>query len=403
MDGILDVIEAGFTDANYDGKIDGAFNSKGWSVIVAALVSLNLPNTDGSGRINVYDIDSDNDGIPDNVEGMTTNGYLLPANLDSDSDGLDNSYDNFVGFGGNGINPPDKDGDTIPDYLDSDTDSDGLSDIIEGNDLNFNNQQDDNVTLTGIDTDDDGLDDRFDNDNSSAKGTSAYMGNGGTTSGDSPPGSITTVQQTAVSSLNGCITERDWRCVYYILHCETITFKVKAQLPTVYLEWDVLCKQEVDYFIVERSIEGVVFSARQTIIGKRTENETESYASTDVISGISAKFIYYRLKIVNRTGRIRYSQVISIALNTEPIKQLIVSPNPVRDQIQLSIQSEKQTKAEIVISDNYGKTLYRTSQNLIKGINNFGYTEIKNWQAGAYFIRVNNGEAILTKQFILLK
>lgn len=50
---------------------------------------------------------------------------------------------NFNGFGGDGIHPVDTDGGIVPDYLDSDTDNDGLIDRIEGNDLNLNGQQDD--------------------------------------------------------------------------------------------------------------------------------------------------------------------------------------------------------------------------------------------------------------------
>lgn len=115
---------------------------------------------------------------------MSTLSYLLPSGNDTDNDGIDNTYDNFNGFGGDGIHPVNTDGDLLPDYLDSDTDGDGLIDRIEGNDLNLNYLPDDNVTLTGIDTDGDGLDDRFDNLNSSHKGTSARMGNGGSTTGD---------------------------------------------------------------------------------------------------------------------------------------------------------------------------------------------------------------------------
>ncbi len=85
-------------------------------------------------------------------------------------------------FGGDGIHPVDTDADTQADYLDTDTD--GLIDRVKGTDLNLNGLPDDNVTLTGIDTDDDGLDNRFDNNNSGAEATSAYMGNGGTTSGE---------------------------------------------------------------------------------------------------------------------------------------------------------------------------------------------------------------------------
>ena len=178
--------------------------------------SFTLLNTDGVARANPYDIDSDDDGIPDNIEGLTTNGYLFPTYADTDGEGIDNAYDNFAGFGGDGIHPVDRDSDSTPDYLDFDTDNDGLVDIIEGNDFNLNGLRDDLVTLTGIDTDGDGLDDRFDNNNTNIKGTSAYMGTGGSLTGDVAPGSRTMVQRTTVAAGVGCGTERDWRCLFYV-------------------------------------------------------------------------------------------------------------------------------------------------------------------------------------------
>ncbi|MCB0775289.1 MAG: hypothetical protein KDB99_03075, partial [Chitinophagaceae bacterium] len=96
-DGITDVKEAQFTDANWDGRVDGAVDVNGRNTALAALSSLSLPNTDGTGGINAFDIDSDDDGIPDNIEGLITNSYLLPSGLDSDGDGIDDSYDNFSG------------------------------------------------------------------------------------------------------------------------------------------------------------------------------------------------------------------------------------------------------------------------------------------------------------------
>ena len=398
MDGITDVIEAGFTDANFNGIIDGAFNSKGWSTTVAAMGSLSLPNTDASGRVNVYDIDSDDDGIPDNVEGLPTNNYLLPANTDTDSDGLDNSYDNIVGYGGNGINPVDTDGDTIPDYLDSDTDGDGVDDIIEGNDFNLNGEADDNVTLTGIDTDNDGLDDRFDANNSTAEGTSAYMGNGGSFTGDASPGSITTVQKTPAIT-----TDRDWRAIFYLLDCDYTSFKAVLQKDQVILDWIVFCRQRIKYFEIERSFDGRVFTSIQIMQALPDLQETINYTTSDNISGINNNIIYYRLKAVGETGRIKYSEMIAVRLNKTYIKQLLISPNPVIGPLQLSIQSEKQLPVEIIFANAYGKTLYQTRENLINGINNLTYTEVKNWQPGTYFIMVNTGEAILTKQFVLLK
>ena len=89
------------------------------------------------------------------------------------------------------------DGDGTPDYRDLDTDSDGAADIIEGNDFNLNGIADDLITLTGLDTDGDGLDNRFDSLNSvtNIKGTSYRLGNGGILTGDATPGTRSPVQK----------------------------------------------------------------------------------------------------------------------------------------------------------------------------------------------------------------
>jgi hypothetical protein len=400
MDGILDVIEAGFADANFNGIIDGTFNSKGWSTTVAAMGSLSLPNTDANGKVNVYDIDSDNDGIPDNVEGLPTLGYLLPANLDSDGDGLDNSYDNVSGFGGNGINPVDTDGDTIPDFRDTDTDSDGQADIKEGNDYNLNGIADDPYGLSGLDTDGDGLDDTFDANNSSAEGTSAYMGNGGVIGGDASPGSNTMVQKTPPSA-----PDRDWRNIFFLLDCDFTTFKavLQNQGKTVLLDWTVYCRQRIEHFEIERSIDGVSFTSIKTVLAQPVLREITAYNTTDDISLLNDKIIYYRLKIRGETGRIKYSSVIFVRTNSDLINEILVAPNPVKESLHLGIKTEKSLHIDISITNVSGRVMLRSVQTLFPGINNISYDEVKNWEKGIYLLFVNTGDAILTRKFIILK
>ena len=62
-DGIVDVIEAGLPDANFNGIVDGVIANNGWSVSVSAMGALVLINTDGSGNPDYLDIDADDDGI----------------------------------------------------------------------------------------------------------------------------------------------------------------------------------------------------------------------------------------------------------------------------------------------------------------------------------------------------
>jgi hypothetical protein len=87
-DGISDVVESGGVDANADGRQDGAdANHDGIVDTVVATApgghALPRPDTDGDGTIDALDLDSDNDGISDQLEGR----------LDSDHDGIPDSLD----------------------------------------------------------------------------------------------------------------------------------------------------------------------------------------------------------------------------------------------------------------------------------------------------------------------
>ncbi|MBF4983367.1 hypothetical protein FNJ87_03140, partial [Nonlabens mediterrranea] len=91
-------------------------------------------DSDGDGIPDWFDQDSDNDGIPDNVEAQLTDGYINPSGVDADGNGLDDAYESTPGTG-EGITPVNTDGSDNPDYLDEDSDNDGVPDSIEGFDF----------------------------------------------------------------------------------------------------------------------------------------------------------------------------------------------------------------------------------------------------------------------------
>ena len=108
---------------------------------------------------NRLDIDSDNDGITDNVEAQATGSYIAPSGVDIDGDGLDDAYDadttSTDAALSQGLTPIDTDGDGFADYVDFDSDNDGLSDAEERGDGGPT------VILSTVDTDGDGLIDQF--------------------------------------------------------------------------------------------------------------------------------------------------------------------------------------------------------------------------------------------------
>jgi len=140
-DGILD----SFEDLNLDGDNDSATD---------------ITDTDGDGIPDYLDIDSDDDGIPDNVEAQTSVDYIAPADTDSNGNGIDDAYEVSGVFG---IFPVDTDGDSLPDYLDEDSDNDNIPDNIEAHDFDQDGIADN--LFTGSDEDSDGLDDGYEGSN----------------------------------------------------------------------------------------------------------------------------------------------------------------------------------------------------------------------------------------------
>ena len=156
-DGILDNVEAqptkGFlapcgVDSDGNGLDDHYEKSPGSGD------GLTPVDTDKDHHPDFRDIDSDNDGILDNVEAQPTKGFLAPCGVDSDGNGLDDHYEKSPGSG-DGLTPVDTDKDHHPDFRDIDSDNDGIPDNVEGQPTSGY------VAPSGSDTDGDGLDDAY--------------------------------------------------------------------------------------------------------------------------------------------------------------------------------------------------------------------------------------------------
>lgn len=177
-DGIADIIESGGVDSDRNGIVDGTFtdgdgdgfsntfdgNNGGTAIITtgADIGSDNLPDSysddiDADVHPNFLDVDADDDGLLDNLEAQTTSGYTAAGSTDSDGDGILNEYD-----GGNLLVPTNTDSGGEADYLDTDSDDDGLLDKNEAWDGYTDGDASSDLTCSA-DADDDGLLDCYDN------------------------------------------------------------------------------------------------------------------------------------------------------------------------------------------------------------------------------------------------
>jgi len=156
-DSITDAVEADATDADKDGQIDNFRDRNGNGYDDALEVApLILVDTDSDGLFDHHDSDSDQDGLPDIIEVLGE---------DRDRDGY---VDDFVDENDDGLSDVirlvpavlvDSDSDQTPDFREVDSDNDGLTDLVEigGADVNG-----DGIVDTLTDTDLDGIPDSVD-------------------------------------------------------------------------------------------------------------------------------------------------------------------------------------------------------------------------------------------------
>jgi len=142
-DGISDVVENGLSDENNDGLLDPAINGNPTDELL---------DTDQDGVFNIVDIDSDQDGLTDLVEsGQSDQSEGRVSDAEFVDDNQNGWHDPLEG-----TTPIDTDLDTTPDYLDLDSNDDGITDITESGIIDIDNN---GLIDTFIDTDSNGLHD----------------------------------------------------------------------------------------------------------------------------------------------------------------------------------------------------------------------------------------------------
>ncbi|WP_025741593.1 DUF6923 family protein [Aquimarina pacifica] len=169
-DGIYDIVEAGHGDK--DTNNDGVYNGFDAGYIDSdndgvadffdtdhATTDFTPLDTDNDTIYDCYDTDSDNDGIVDIIEGQNPGSYTGLSGIDQDKDGMDDAFDPDFGNTTNGTVNTDNQDDGY-DHLDIDSDNDGILDNTIAYDYDGDGIAE--TTPSGIDNDEDGLDDNYD-------------------------------------------------------------------------------------------------------------------------------------------------------------------------------------------------------------------------------------------------
>ncbi len=92
---------------------------------------------------------------------------------------------------------------------------------------------------------------------------------------------------------------------------------------------------------------------------------------------------------------------MAIIIRSVQLKKAIsVNPNPVVESMQVSITSDVNTKAFILVLNSSGALLYKTKQQLVKGINLIPVQNLTRLSKGNYVIHAIVDGKVLIPKFI---
>ncbi|MBS1743974.1 MAG: T9SS type A sorting domain-containing protein [Bacteroidetes bacterium] len=153
------------------------------------------------------------------------------------------------------------------------------------------------------------------------------------------------------------------------------------------LTWTVNNEENLDYYELQRSVNGTEFTA----INTTKANNSSAYTYTDDISLVKAPVYYYRLKMVNSNGDFTYSAVVRISVSKNGAF-IEVSPNPFREALTVTIESALKDNASLVITDVSGKQLLRKAVTVQVGNNVIAVPETAKLATGIYVLTITTSQ-----------
>jgi hypothetical protein len=164
------------------------------------------------------------------------------------------------------------------------------------------------------------------------------------------------------------------------------------------LKWITATEENVSHFVVERSTDGINFSDAGLVFAVGNSTQKVNYSLTDNISNINATVIYYRLCSVDNDGKFSYSEVrvIRISGQGENTAAIIVYPNPVSNELRITVPANWQNKK-------VSFELFNANGQLMKRTDNSGSSQtetinVSELNRGLYIVRVScNGETAQQK------
>lgn len=173
-----------------------------------------------------------------------------------------------------------------------------------------------------------------------------------------------------------------------VLPVDLVAWNVSRGDNGARLRWIADKEHEFISYTVEKSSDGVHFTAAGTREGKYQEGSRNSYEFTDpqINSGVT----YYRLRLLTTGGKVTYSKLIVLNIG-EGTFAVQTNDNPFTSTIRAEIIMPEKAEVMITITNTLGNKVYGRKLILEKGSNLQRLENLGNLAKGIYFLKVESG------------
>lgn len=164
--------------------------------------------------------------------------------------------------------------------------------------------------------------------------------------------------QTYVLTVNNgsCILRDSMRVFILPLPVRWLKLEAVPQGEYVAVDWITAEERDSDYFVVERSADGIAFHEIGQVEAAGHSDAALAYAFTDVSPVLGRN--YYRIRLLNLDGSSTFSDVVEVWMDAPGQHELLAAyPNPAKDVINLRVALAQETPCQLALFDLQGRVV----------------------------------------------
>ncbi len=203
---------------------------------------------------------------------------------------------------------------------------------------------------------------------------------------------------TSTATLAGSTSEFGPQAIrFLVLSCDLKNISGVLTDNQTRLSWNAVCDNSFNYFEVEYSTDGVSYNKLGKVYGDFNNNNPKDYSFLH--ANPDGYYNYYRLKMIDKDGAFKYSNIIVIKLKVT--ENISIGPNPASDYLYINIASLKDDMAQLRIINPAGNVVLSTQEHLTTGTNAFTIKNLGRFATGIYTVQVVINDEVKNQQLLI--